>query len=68
MPILTIQMFEGRSHAQKEHLMRTLTEAVCAALGSAPQDVRILIQEISKQDYAIGGVSVHARDCAKDAE
>jgi 4-oxalocrotonate tautomerase len=56
MPIIQVNMFEGRTIDQKRTLVSNMTEAVVKSLGVKPEDVRIILQEMTKQDYAIAGV------------
>ena len=56
MPIIQVNMFEGRTVDQKRALVANMTEAVVKSLGCKPDDVRIILQDMAKQDYAIAGV------------
>jgi 4-oxalocrotonate tautomerase len=55
MPIIQVSMFEGRTVDQKRKLVAEMTDAVVKSLGVTPEDVRIILQEMAKHDYAIGG-------------
>lgn len=55
MPILQVHMLKGRTAAQKRKLAQALTQAVVAALGSAPEAVRVIMSDMAYEDYAIGG-------------
>jgi 4-oxalocrotonate tautomerase len=57
MPIIHIHILEGRSREKKEALIRNLTETTAATLDAPPENVRVIIHEMRKQDYGIGGVS-----------
>jgi 4-oxalocrotonate tautomerase len=48
-------MFEGRTIDQKRNLVTEVTDAVVKSLGVTPEDVRIIIQDMAKHDYSIGG-------------
>jgi 4-oxalocrotonate tautomerase len=56
MPFIQITMLEGRTAEQKHELMRRLTEATADSLGGDPERIRVAIYEVSKDDWAIGGV------------
>ena len=56
MPIIQVNLLEGRTIDQKKKLVANLTEAVVKSLDVKPDAVRIILQEMAKQDYAIGGV------------
>lgn len=58
MPIIHIDMFEGRSPEQRSDLAAGVTAAVVRALDCDPSSVRILIQEYPKSHWAVGGVLV----------
>ncbi|MFD1243764.1 2-hydroxymuconate tautomerase [Paralysiella testudinis] len=60
MPIIQVHMMEGRSDAQKEALIAEITAAVVHALGAPKESVRVLIDEMPKQHFGIGGVSAKA--------
>jgi len=55
MPIIQVSMFEGRTIDQKRKLVAEMTDAVVKSLGVKPEDVRIILQDMAKHDYAIGG-------------
>lgn len=55
MPIITVNMFEGRTVDQKKKLVAEMTDAVVNSIGVKPEDVRIIIQDMAKHDYSIGG-------------
>ncbi|MGG0178716.1 tautomerase family protein [Gottfriedia acidiceleris] len=57
MPIIQIQLIEGRSPELKKQLMRELNEVVCRTLDVQPPQVRILINEIQKENWSVGGVA-----------
>lgn len=57
MPIIQVNMLEGRTIVQKRALVAAITEAVCKTLGAAPQSVRIIINELQPDHYAVAGVT-----------
>ncbi|GLR64557.1 2-hydroxymuconate tautomerase [Marinospirillum insulare] len=57
MPIAQIYIMEGRSDEKKEQLIEKITDAMVEAL-DAPRDVvRVMITEMPKQHFGIGGSS-----------
>lgn len=56
MPIVTVKMLEGRSDQQKKALVEKVTAAVVETTGAAVDAVSIVIEEMKKTDYAVGGV------------
>ncbi|PPI83700.1 2-hydroxymuconate tautomerase [Marinobacter maroccanus] len=57
MPVAQINILEGRSDEQKEALIREVTDAICRSLGAPVESVRIIITEMPKQHFGIGGQS-----------
>ncbi len=58
MPIIQVHMIEGRTVDQKRALVTSMTDAVAKSLNVKPDDVRIILQEMAKQDYAVAGVLI----------
>ena len=55
MPYVTIDIIK-RSLKQKRALVRAVTKAVAAALNSSPERVHVIINEMTRDRHAIGGV------------
>lgn len=55
MPIITINMKEGRTLEKKQKLVKQVTDAVCSSLELTPDHVRIILNEMGPQDYAVAG-------------
>ena len=55
MPIANIQILEGRTDEQKALLIRKVTEAIAESLGSPPEAIRVLVQDVPKAQWGIGG-------------
>lgn len=58
MPICQIHLIEGRSIQQKQQLISKITEAIVAALEARPETVRVILTEMPKDNFGIGGKSV----------
>ncbi|MAZ05905.1 2-hydroxymuconate tautomerase [Marinobacter sp. SS8-8] len=58
MPVAQINILEGRSDEQKETLIREVTDAISRSLGAPVESVRIIITEMPRQHFGIGGQSV----------
>lgn len=56
MPIVQIDMLEGRTVEQKRTLVRRVTEAIVESLNCAPDTVRIVLREMKPEHLGIGGV------------
>ena len=57
MPIVTINILEGRDAARKQALLREVTDAVARALDVPAATVRVLLHEVPPAHWAVGGVS-----------
>lgn len=57
--VLQAFLIAGRSDAQKVRLIETLTAAT-AAIGVAPDVVRVFIQDLPNTDFGLGGVTAAA--------
>jgi 4-oxalocrotonate tautomerase len=55
MPIIRVEMWEGRSLEQKRRLAREVTDLVAEIIMCDPTTVRVLIDEYSRHDWAVGG-------------
>jgi 4-oxalocrotonate tautomerase len=55
MPVLTINMIQGRTLDQKRSLVDEVTKAVCKTISVSPDRVRIIINEVPEDSYAIAG-------------
>jgi 4-oxalocrotonate tautomerase len=54
MPVVTIAIFEGRSVDQKRALIEGVTDVLRDAIGSDPETVHVIIEEKSRENWAIG--------------
>ena len=57
MPIIRIELIEGRTPELKEELIRRVTDAVVATLAVQPAQVRVLLYELPPEHWAVGGRS-----------
>ncbi len=55
MPIIRIELLQGRSSAIKADLIARITDATVAALGVDPGQVRVLLYELPPEHWAVGG-------------
>jgi 4-oxalocrotonate tautomerase len=56
MPIIQVHLLEGRTTDQKRALVTSVTEAVVKSLGVKPEDVRIILEGMARDNYAVAGV------------
>ncbi|MCP4214560.1 MAG: 4-oxalocrotonate tautomerase family protein [bacterium] len=59
MPIVTINMLEGRGKEKKKALVENVTKAIVDTLKAPPESVRIIIREMAHEDYGVGGMPVN---------
>ncbi len=57
MPIVQIQVLEGRDKQQIARLIASVTEAVVASLEIKPEQVRVLVSEVPPTHWGVGGVT-----------
>ncbi|OLP66843.1 2-hydroxymuconate tautomerase [Bacillus pumilus] len=55
MPIITVQMLEGRTDEQKRALVEKVTDAVVETTGANAEKVSVIIEEMKKEHYAVAG-------------
>lgn len=58
MPVVQVHLLEGRTDEQKEAVIVEITEAMHRAVGAPHETVRVIINEMPKQNFGIGGESV----------
>jgi 4-oxalocrotonate tautomerase len=56
MPVVTIQMWPGRSVEQKRALTKAVTEAMVKHVGAKPDGLHVIIQEVPLENWARAGV------------
>jgi 4-oxalocrotonate tautomerase len=55
MPIVRIEMWEGRTHAQKAELARVITDAMVTIAHTTPEATTIVFEDIPKSNWASCG-------------
>jgi 4-oxalocrotonate tautomerase len=55
MPIVRVEMWEGRTHAQKAELARVITEAVTTIAHTTPEATIVIFEDIARENWASGG-------------
>lgn len=56
MPIIHVNMFEGRTVDQKRKMVVAMTDAVVKSLDVKPDAVRIIIHDLPRHNIAVAGV------------
>jgi 4-oxalocrotonate tautomerase len=62
MPIVRVEMWTGRTHAQKQELARAITELVCDIAHTTPEAVTVVFEDIARENWAEGGVLASDRE------
>lgn len=55
MPIVRVEMWPGRTKAQKRELARAITDAVCNIAQTTPEATIVVFQDVEKDDWAQAG-------------
>ncbi|WP_334130367.1 2-hydroxymuconate tautomerase [Sneathiella sp.] len=55
MPIVRVEMFEGRDAETKQRLVRRITDAMVEITGCSEASVNVIIQNVAKEDWGLGG-------------
>jgi len=55
MPIVRIELLQGRAPKVKHELIAHVTDAVVTTLGVDPEQVRVLLYELPPEHWAVGG-------------
>jgi 4-oxalocrotonate tautomerase len=55
MPLITVQMYEGRTVEQKRELVAAITEAVCRIAKTTPDATDVIIQDIPRHNWSRAG-------------
>ena len=55
MPIVQVELLEGRTVAQKRSLVEKVTQAIVESLGAPAEKVTIIIRDMPKENYAKAG-------------
>jgi 4-oxalocrotonate tautomerase len=64
MPVVTIQMWEGRTTEQKRGLVRAVTDAMVEHAGAKPDALHVIIHEYPLENWALAGTLGIDRDGA----
>jgi len=55
MPVITVQMLEGRTDEQKRPLAKAITEAMVKHANARADAVEVIFHEVSRTNWARGG-------------
>ena len=55
MPVIQVQLFEGRTEDVKREYAKAITEAAVKIMGCSAESVDVIYQDIKKSDWATAG-------------
>ncbi len=55
MPVVHVEMFSGRTQAQKRELARAITEAVCNIAQTTPEATTVIFLDVDRENWAHAG-------------
>ena len=55
MPIVTVQLFPGRTTEQKREMAKEITDAVVRIAKTTPEATHVIFQDVSQSDWAEAG-------------
>ncbi len=56
MPVVTVELWEGRTLDQKRNLVRAITDAMVEHAGARPDALHVIIHEIRRENWGRAGV------------
>jgi 4-oxalocrotonate tautomerase len=56
MPIIRVEIFEGRSVEQKRELVEVLTAETARIAGCSPESIYVVIDDVKKENWGVGGM------------
>lgn len=64
MPIISVTIAQGRSVEKRRRLIRALTAATVEAFEVRPEQVRVILNEVALENYAVSGETFAERAAA----
>lgn len=55
MPVVTVQMWSGRTTEQKRRLVRAITDAMVEHANCKPEHLHVIIQDVPKDSWGRSG-------------
>ena len=62
MPIIRVEMFEGRDRDQKRKIISEVTNGFCRAIGASPESVNVILTDVSQDEWGRGGIAFADRE------
>jgi 4-oxalocrotonate tautomerase len=61
MPLVTIQLLEGRNEEKIKEVIKNVTYVISETLDAPKESVRVLVSELPKTHWGVGGIPVSDR-------
>jgi 4-oxalocrotonate tautomerase len=61
MPIINVQMMEGRPKEKVAEVIRNITNTVSETLDAPKESIRVIVTEVPKTHWGIAGIPVSER-------
>ncbi len=58
MAIVTVTLLEGRNQEVKERVIKGITDVLTKELDPNPQHIRVILNEVRRGNYGVGGKSI----------
>lgn len=56
MPVVTVQMYDGRTIDQKRELVKGITDVMVRVTGVKAEGVHVIIDEVKRENWSIDGL------------
>jgi 4-oxalocrotonate tautomerase len=56
MPVIHVEMWPGRTYAQKKELAKAITDAMVSIAKTAPEATIVIFSDVPKESWAQGGI------------
>jgi 4-oxalocrotonate tautomerase len=56
MPVIHVEMWPGRTQAQKKQLAKAITDAMVDITKTTPEATIVIFEDVPKENWAQGGV------------
>ena len=56
MPVVTVQMWPGRTVDQKRKLVKAITDAMVEHADARPDNLHVIIQDVELENWGLAGV------------
>lgn len=68
MPIIRVELLEGRTREQKQAFAKAVTDSFVATCGGTPQSVQVVFQNVASDDWAAAGQLLSEKAAAPSAK